>query len=235
MLARRGGPGHDQRPRAVDAHRLGELVGTVDVVVDAGRVPLHGAGDVNAVGGRAQPAEPLRVRLVLHGGECQPAEGGSKQPAQQPVSPGAALGEAAVDDAHGNAATRGGLDEVGPDLELHEGDDVGLHRVEKTPDREREVQRVPDDPVPVTEDAVRAGPAGIGGDRHDDLGRRRKGLDEVLNGVDLAHGHRVQENTPAARRSQPLGPPEPPRPVRPDLAGADHPHQPDRRGHDRGD
>ena len=57
MLTGRRGAGDDQGPGSIDAHRLGQFVGTVDVIGDLGRVPFHCPGHDPSVPAHSHLAE----------------------------------------------------------------------------------------------------------------------------------------------------------------------------------
>src|SRR5205085_1172486 len=80
----------------------GEVGGAGDVVLDAGGVPLHGAGDVAAAGGDAHGDESLGIGGVLHGGEVERGEDGAEEAAEAPVALEGVGAEAPVDDADGD-------------------------------------------------------------------------------------------------------------------------------------
>ena len=116
----------------------------VAVVAHRHAVVLHVAGDGDARRIDAEVQQALLVGLVLHAVPRDEVEL-RQQPAQQAVATEGLLADAAVDDRDRDVALARGLQEVGPDLQLHQQHAARPHPAERARREAGEVERVEHD------------------------------------------------------------------------------------------
>src|SRR5690606_36613896 len=126
--------------------------------------------------------------------------------------------------------------EVRPDLQLDEGNQVGLDGPEEPGDGDGEVEWISDDVKIRAVDRHGAGKAGVGGGGDDDFVIGGKAIDEGADRTDFADADGVDEHPwpvwiglGQADRASESG-----APVRADLPGPDHADQPPWSGDQRG-
>ncbi len=172
-----------------------------------GRVELQIARDLHARARPTERADAFGMGLCLHQEEVDFAEHAADEAAQQPIARERAFREAPVDHGHPRSPKMRLVDEIRPDLALHEHEEHGVEGAESGPHRPRPVERC-------IEQAVRAHalrrdgiPRGRGGGEEDAQARKAilERRHERPRGEDLADRDRVDPHRPAARSGGRVG------------------------------
>src|SRR5262249_27674934 len=155
------------------------------------RVELQVTGDGDALRRRAHLADPLRVRLALHQEEVDLGEHAREPALHEPVAREGPRGDAAVHEGDPRPAGVRLVDEVRPELRLHEEEERGVDGGEDLAHGAGEVEGGVEEPVYVPDALLGDRVAGHRGRREVDAVAREALLergDQRSDRVHLAHG-----------------------------------------------
>ena len=199
----------DQHQTSIRSQPLPQVAGLGPRCRQQDAVVFHVAGDVDLGPWDTQLQQSLLVAPILDAEDADQVELW-QQPAHQMVAAKTPLGDATVDHGHRNPPSGGGLQEVRPDLQLHQQHDARRDPVEGPTGKQAEVQGKVDDGVLAVLLAGHLVPGG--GGRGDHQVQVRVGalqlLDDRARCHDLADRHPVDPHhaTLRAQGWHPAGP-----------------------------
>lgn len=215
LLPRRRAPSHKHRPPPIDPHRFRQCRSPRRYpprMRIRRRIPLQAPRHHYPLLGHPHGHEPPPIRRILRPHSRQRAEHSTQHRPQLPIPPERSLADPAIDHRHRHPPPPTRPNEVGPKLQFRQAHHVRPHRVQKSPHRERRIQRIPPHIARLTIQLPRPRQPRVCRRRHDHPSMRRQQGHQRPYRIGLTHRHRVQHHTRptiVALGRQRLDPPEP--------------------------